>query len=429
MSVFPGTVQPPEAITAELRAHFRYPEDLFRLQRDRWPSTTSTIRGSSSPTTPSGRCPVTRPPTHPDRSRRTTCSSATRHRGNPSFRLASAMVGFNREFLSAYISVHSDPESYGRIEMLQLPTDTQTQGPQQTQNSMISDTRVASERTLLERSNRIQYGNLLTLPIADGGFLYVEPLFTERLEQHARTVPPSRSWHGSWSATANPAPAGSGSGTRPPWPRPSTRCSARARAAPRPHRAATPAAAPPPGAATRAAGHRDRPAGPDPGRTADRRGRGTEQRTGRPARGPAIRRLHGLRRRTRPAPTGRRRVPGRGRHPQLRADRGFRPGRAGIREPFSEYGRVSDRAKMSRVARSPDVRRGSRRKPSPTRNAALSPVLAVESGVRRVVSGVVGWRGEGHQMISRVPAATADRIWARSIVAHRLPQSISKHTD
>ncbi|AII03693.1 hypothetical protein EP51_03320 [Rhodococcus opacus] len=36
---------------------------------------------------------------------------------------------------------------------------------------MISDTRVASERILLERSNRIQYGNLLTLPIADGGIL------------------------------------------------------------------------------------------------------------------------------------------------------------------------------------------------------------------------------------------------------------------
>ena len=65
--------------------------------------------------------------------------------------------------------------------MLRLPTDTLTQGPQQIQNSMISDTRVASERTLLERSNRIHYGNLLTLPIADGGVLYVEPLFTERL--------------------------------------------------------------------------------------------------------------------------------------------------------------------------------------------------------------------------------------------------------
>lgn len=58
---------------------------------------------------------------------------------------------------------------------------TLTQGPQQIQNSMISDTRVASERTLLERSNRIHYGNLLSLPIADGGVLYVEPLYTERI--------------------------------------------------------------------------------------------------------------------------------------------------------------------------------------------------------------------------------------------------------
>ncbi len=58
---------------------------------------------------------------------------------------------------------------------------------------MISDTRVASERTLLERSNRIHYGNLLTLPIAGGGFLYVEPLFTERLSTQAdgSTFPPT----------------------------------------------------------------------------------------------------------------------------------------------------------------------------------------------------------------------------------------------
>jgi uncharacterized membrane protein (UPF0182 family) len=30
----------------------------------------------------------------------------------PAFRLATAMVGYNREFLSAYISAHSDPQNY-----------------------------------------------------------------------------------------------------------------------------------------------------------------------------------------------------------------------------------------------------------------------------------------------------------------------------
>ncbi|MGI8532593.1 MAG: UPF0182 family membrane protein, partial [Geodermatophilaceae bacterium] len=33
MKAFPGTVQPESAITPELRAHFRYPEDLFKVQR------------------------------------------------------------------------------------------------------------------------------------------------------------------------------------------------------------------------------------------------------------------------------------------------------------------------------------------------------------------------------------------------------------
>ncbi|MFD4440020.1 UPF0182 family protein [Nocardia sp. NPDC058519] len=181
MRVFPGTVEPAEKISDDLRAHLRYPEDLFVIQRDMLaryhvdePREFFTNNAFwSVPSDPTVDANPQQPPFYvllgdPD-------SAA------PSFRLTSAMVGFKREFLSAYISVHSDPENYGKFSILQLPTDTLTQGPQQIQNSMISDTRVASERTLLERSNRIQYGNLLTLPIADGGVLYVEPLFTERI--------------------------------------------------------------------------------------------------------------------------------------------------------------------------------------------------------------------------------------------------------
>jgi uncharacterized membrane protein (UPF0182 family) len=82
--------------------------------------------------------------------------------------------------LTAYISVRSDPDGYGKFTILQLPTDTQTQGPQQTQNSMTTAPEVSSQKTLLSNSNKIRYGNLLTLPIADGGILYVEPFYNER---------------------------------------------------------------------------------------------------------------------------------------------------------------------------------------------------------------------------------------------------------
>ncbi|WP_280252721.1 UPF0182 family protein [Nocardia abscessus] len=191
MKIFPGTVEPEESIPPELRAHFRYPEDLFTIQRemlakyhvDEPREFFTTNAFWSVPSDPTVETNPHQPPFY--------VLLGDQGTAEPSFRLSSAMVGYNREFLSAYISAHSDPENYGKLSVLQLPTDTLTQGPQQIQNSMISDTRVASERTLLERSNRIQYGNLLTLPIADGGVLYVEPLFTERISTtpNASTFP------------------------------------------------------------------------------------------------------------------------------------------------------------------------------------------------------------------------------------------------
>ncbi|WP_200933828.1 MULTISPECIES: UPF0182 family protein [unclassified Rhodococcus (in: high G+C Gram-positive bacteria)] len=191
MGAFPGAVQPESAISDELRQHFRYPEDLFKVQREMLAKyhvndpgeffTNNAFWSVPSDPTVEGGTNLNQPPYYvligdPDT-------------GQPSFRLTSAMVGFNRELLSAYISVRSDPEGYGEFTVLQLPTDTQTQGPQQAQNSMTSDTRVASDRTLLQQSNRIQYGNLLTLPIANGGILYVEPLYTERNTTNTSTFP------------------------------------------------------------------------------------------------------------------------------------------------------------------------------------------------------------------------------------------------
>ncbi len=180
MGVFPGTVEPQSAISDELRAHFRYPEDLFKVQREmlakyhvndprEFFTNNAFWSVPSDPTVDGG---LNQPPYY--------VLLGDPKTGKAAFNLTSAMVGFNREFLSAYISVRSDPDGYGKFTVLKLPTDSQTQGPQQTQNSMTSEPRVASERTVLSGSNRIQYGNLLTLPIGEGGILYVEPLYTER---------------------------------------------------------------------------------------------------------------------------------------------------------------------------------------------------------------------------------------------------------
>jgi uncharacterized membrane protein (UPF0182 family) len=186
-------VQPASAITPELRAHFRYPEDLFKVQRDilgRYhvddPREFFTNNAFwSVPSDPTSDTPTSanQPPYYVLKGNPAT--------GQPSFDLTSAMVGYKRQFLAAYISVSSDPVDYGKFTVLQLPTDSQTQGPQQVQTSMTTDARVSNERTTLTggNTNKIRYGNLLTLPIGDGGILYVEPWYLERNSASAASFP------------------------------------------------------------------------------------------------------------------------------------------------------------------------------------------------------------------------------------------------
>ncbi|MFC9894113.1 UPF0182 family protein [Nocardia sp. NPDC127579] len=182
--VFPDAVKGESEISPELRAHFRYPEDLFKVQREmltkyhvdnprEFFTNNAFWAVPNDPTIETQGGSANQPPYYVLLGDPTT--------GKPVFNLTSAMVGFgNRQFLSAYISVRSDPDGYGKFTILRLPTDTQTQGPQQTQNRMTTADEVAREKTLLSNSNKIKYGNLLTLPIADGGILYVEPFYNER---------------------------------------------------------------------------------------------------------------------------------------------------------------------------------------------------------------------------------------------------------
>ncbi|MFI6428964.1 UPF0182 family protein [Rhodococcus oryzae] len=185
MGVFPGTVQPNSAVTDDLRAHFRYPEDLFKVQREMLakyhvddPNEFFTNNNFwSVPSDPTVETDKNQPPYY--------VLLGNEETAKPEFKLTSPMEGYNRELLAAYISVTSDPKDYGKFTVLQLPTETQTQGPQQAQTAMTSNQTVASALSLIKQSNKIQYGNLLTLPIAEGGILYVEPLYTQRNSTNA----------------------------------------------------------------------------------------------------------------------------------------------------------------------------------------------------------------------------------------------------
>ena len=183
MKAFPNTVKPKSAISKGLLAHIRYPEDMFRVQRDilssyhvksaaafyggqdfwrvpRDPSTFGANAGAQPPYYMTVQMP----------------GSPT-----PAFSLTTPFVpGGGRENLSAFASVNSTAGAdYGKITVLQLPRSTNIAGPSQVASNFEAKPEVANALSLLRQGGSdVVLGNLLTLPVGNG-LLYVQPVYVK----------------------------------------------------------------------------------------------------------------------------------------------------------------------------------------------------------------------------------------------------------
>ena len=179
---FPGVVLPASDISADLRAHFRYPEDLFKVQRDLLTKYHVTDPAAfynqedfwtipSDPTVAQGRAAADQPPYY--------LFLQVPGASKPGFVLTTSFVARNRPNLAAFASVSSDPADYGTIRILRLPRDTTINGPGTIAGNFESNTAVSTTLSLLRQGgSNVILGNLLTLPVA-GGLLYVEPVYVQ----------------------------------------------------------------------------------------------------------------------------------------------------------------------------------------------------------------------------------------------------------
>lgn len=178
-AAFPGVVEPRSAMPDEVLAHVRYPEDMFKVQRDvlakyHVADAQAYYSGQDfwivpdDPTKPTLK--QAQPPYYltlkmPDQT-------------EPAFQLTTAFAPSKRQTLAAFMAVNSDPgEDYGTIRVLQLPRNTTIPGPTQVQNNFESDPDVSTKLSLLRSGgSEVELGNLLSLPVG-GGLLYFEPVY------------------------------------------------------------------------------------------------------------------------------------------------------------------------------------------------------------------------------------------------------------
>ena len=183
MKAFPHTVKPKSAISKGLLSHIRYPEDMFRVQRDILSAyhvkTAAAFYGGQDfwrvPRDPStfGANAGAQPPYY--------MTLQMPGAATPTFSLTTPFVPRGgRENLSAFASVNSNAGAdYGKITVLQLPRSTNIAGPSQVASNFEAKPDVANALSLLRQGGSdVVLGNLLTLPVGNG-LLYVQPVYVK----------------------------------------------------------------------------------------------------------------------------------------------------------------------------------------------------------------------------------------------------------
>ncbi|RKF26780.1 UPF0182 family protein [Micromonospora globbae] len=179
-------VLPKEEIPAELAEHFRYPADLFKVQRNLLIKFHVTNPGDFYSAQDFWQVPNV--PDAPDSGQtQPPYYLFTQFPGQegPRFQLTSAVTPNGRQNLAALISgsyVDGEP----RLEVLELPDQTRISGPVQVHQQMTNNGDIRQQLNLLAASGQaqVQYGNLLSLPFGNG-MLYVEPVYVKSNNQDA----------------------------------------------------------------------------------------------------------------------------------------------------------------------------------------------------------------------------------------------------
>ncbi|MGW2508004.1 UPF0182 family membrane protein [Streptomyces scopuliridis] len=177
MKAFPGTVQPKSEIKPDLLSHLRYPQDMFKVQRElltRYHVTDPAQFYSGSdawqvPDDPTNKDSNSVPPYY--------LSLKMPGQNEQKFSLTTTFTPNGRPNLGAFMAVDADATSsdFGKIRVLRVTSTVQ--GPQQVQSELNGVPEVAEfVRNLRGTDSDIEYGNLLTVPL-DGGFLYIEPVY------------------------------------------------------------------------------------------------------------------------------------------------------------------------------------------------------------------------------------------------------------
>jgi uncharacterized protein len=176
--IFPGIFMPLDSMPADLRAHLRYPDELYRAQatlyttyhmdapedfyhrEDQWQIP---VVAGSNQAVPYMRHIVMRLPGE----------------ANAEFVYMVPFTPRGKDNLAAWMVARNDGAVYGKLRVYRLSRQSLVFGPQQIENRINQDTEVSRQVSLWDqRGSQVIRGDLLVIPI-EASLLYVQPLYLQ----------------------------------------------------------------------------------------------------------------------------------------------------------------------------------------------------------------------------------------------------------
>ncbi|HEX2250760.1 MAG TPA: UPF0182 family protein [Gemmatimonadales bacterium] len=174
--IFPGILVAMDSMPPDLRAHIRYPDDIYRIQtslyttyhmddpedfyhrEDQWQIP---VAAEAEGSVPFMRHIIMRLP----------------EEKSPEFIYMVPFTPRGKDNLAAWMAARNDGDVYGKLRVYRLSRQSLVFGPRQIENRINQDTEISRQVSLWDqRGSRVIRGDLLVIPIEEA-LLYVQPLY------------------------------------------------------------------------------------------------------------------------------------------------------------------------------------------------------------------------------------------------------------
>ena len=175
--IFPELLKPASAMPADMRAHMRYPTDLFRVQTQLYGTYHMDAAESFYHREDRWQIPAVGDEAADDRRFMRHIVMKLPEEKEAEFIYMAPFTPKGKDNLASWMIARNDGENYGKLRVYRFPKQSLVYGPRQIMSRINQDTEISRELTLWDqRGSEVIRGELLVIPI-EKALIYVQPIY------------------------------------------------------------------------------------------------------------------------------------------------------------------------------------------------------------------------------------------------------------